>query len=188
MGGRRLNGHFPLVLVASLLASLVATPGARADDLWSGPGSAAAPIDAVGPGRARAFPLDPAERAYATALWAVHARVKLAAVRMTFAGITYKTTGSDAGQLTRAVLPLQSELEAAAVALVALPAPPSLDRVQAHYRNAVARYLAASETMVEGARVGDDTMLLEAQEASMAASEDLLRVGEVLWPGEHTPH
>jgi hypothetical protein len=42
--------------------------------------------------------------------------------------------------------------------------------------------------MLEGASEQRDELLLTAQDKSFRASEDLLRVSDVLWPGEYRPH
>ena len=52
------------------------------------------------------------EEAYAAALWPLHSEVKLAAVRMTFAGIAYRTEDHDPEQLAAKVRPLGGDLEA----------------------------------------------------------------------------
>jgi hypothetical protein len=41
---------------------------------------------------------------------------------------------------------------------------------------------------VQGAAENRDDLLLTAQDKSFRASEDLLRVSDVLWPGEYRPH
>jgi len=42
--------------------------------------------------------------------------------------------------------------------------------------------------MVKVARDGKDEHLVHAQKLSYAAAEDLLRVGDLLWPGEFKPN
>ena len=132
--------------------------------------------------------LTAAEERYAAALWPIHGEVKLAAVRMTFAGLTFKTSDPDPGKLVTAVQPLAQEFRAAADRVRGLEVPPSLGAIQKRYLQALESYAAASDGMVRGARAADDGSLIEAQGRGMAASEDLLRVGEVLWPGEHKPN
>ena len=68
-------------------------------------------------------------------------------------------------------------------------APPAAMRaVHERYLGALAAYQSASEKMLETARDGRDAHLIEAQSMSFRASEDTLRVGDLLWPGEYKPH
>jgi hypothetical protein len=128
------------------------------------------------------------EEAYAAALWQLHGEIKLAAIRMTFAGIAYKTEDHDSDRLAAKVKPLGEAIEAAAAKVRSLEPPPSLREVRDRYVQALGLYAAASAEMVRGAADGRDDLLIEAQGMSFRASEDLLRVGDVLWPGEYRPH
>ena len=157
--------------------AVIADAGPSASRGQTAAGPAGAPVALTG-----------AEGSYAAALWPIHSEVKLAAVRMTFAGLAFKTSEPDPGKLVAAVEPLGRGFRDAAERVRGLGAPPSLQEVQERYLQALDRYAAASEGMVRGARGVDDAALLEAQGLSLQASEDLLRVGEVLWPGEHKPH
>ncbi len=51
-----------------------------------------------------------------------------------------------------------------------------------------ARAGTSSAEMMKGAAENRDELLIAAQDMSFRASEDLLRVGDVLWPGEYRPH
>jgi hypothetical protein len=135
---------------------------------------------------ARALSAD--EEAYAAALWTIHREVKLAALGMTFAGITYKTDSPDRARLEAKVEPLSERFKAAIANARALQVPPSLREVHERYLAALASYETASEEMVKTARDGRDEHLIQAQGMSFRASEDTLRVGDVLWPGEYKPH
>ena len=128
------------------------------------------------------------EEAYAAALWPLHSEVKLAAVRMTFAGIAYRTEDHDPEQLAAKVRPLGGELETVAAKVRSLAPPASLRPVHDRYVGALGLYGAASAEMVQGAAENRDELLLTAQDKSFRASEDLLRVSDVLWPGEYRPH
>jgi ribosomal protein S18 acetylase RimI-like enzyme len=46
----------------------------------------------------------------------------------------------------------------------------------------------ASNEMLAFAKDGERQHLVDAQGMGVAASEDLLRAGEVLWPGQYKPH
>jgi hypothetical protein len=128
------------------------------------------------------------EEAYAVALWPIHREAKLAAVGMSFAGIAYKTEGQDPGRLEAEVKPLSEKFRVAIDSVRALEVPPSMRAVHERYLGALAAYQSASEKMLETARDGRDAHLIEAQSMSFRASEDTLRVGDVLWPGEYKPH
>ena len=128
------------------------------------------------------------EEAYAAALWPLHSEVKLAAVRMTFAGIAYKTEDHDPNQLAAKVRPLEGTLDSVAATVRSLAPPPSLRAVHDRYVEALSLYRAASAEMLQGVSEERDELLTAAQEKSFRASEDLLRVSDVLWPGEYRPH
>jgi hypothetical protein len=147
-------------------------------------GNVAAPAANAVPARA----LSATEEAYAAALWPIHRQVKLAALGMTFAGIDYKTDSPDRAKLQAKVEPLTKTFQAALISARALEVPPSLREVHERYLGALAAYETASEEMVKTARDGRDEHLIQAQGMSFRASEDTLRVGDVLWPGEYKPH
>jgi len=128
------------------------------------------------------------EEAYAAALWPLHSEVKLAAVQMTFAGIAYKTDDHDPDRLAAKARSAGGTMETVAAKVRSLEPPPSLHEVHDRYVRALALYAAASAEMVRGASGGRDDLLIEAQGMSFSASEDLLRVGDALWPGEYKPH
>jgi hypothetical protein len=148
------------------------------------PGDATAPTAVA----AAATPLSAAEEGYATALWPIHREVKLAALGMSFAGIAYKTNGQDPDRLEAEVTPLGESFRAAIAKAQGLEVPESMREVHARYLEALALYENASEEMVKTARDGRDDHLIEAQDMSFRASENALRVGDVLWPGEYKPH
>jgi hypothetical protein len=147
-------------------------------------GTTAAPAVSSVPVRA----LSAEEEAYAAALWSIHREVKLAALGMTFAGIAYKTDSQDRARLQAKVEPLTQVFRTAIADARALEVPASVRDVHERYLGALASYEAASEEMVQTAQDGKDEHLIEAQGMSFRASEDTLRVGDVLWPGEYKPH
>jgi hypothetical protein len=128
------------------------------------------------------------EEAYAAALWPIHRDAKVTAIGMTFAGITYKTNGGDATRLEVEVTPLAQRFRAAIAKAEALEVPASIRDVHERYLGALALYESAADEMVEAARAGRDQRLVAAQGMSFRAAEDVLRVGDVLWPGEYKPH
>ena len=178
--------HAGALLLAGVIVALMAVVGYALQREFSRQptGDAAAPAAAAVPVRA----LSPDEEAYAAALWSIHREVKLAALGMTFAGIAYKTENPDPAMLEAKVKPLTAKFGAAIAGVRALEVPPSMRAVHERYLGALTSYETASEEMVKTARDGRDEHLIQAQGMSLRASEDTLRVGDVLWPGEYKPH
>jgi hypothetical protein len=176
--------HAGALLLAGVIGALIAVVGfAVQREFASRPTS-----DAAAPTADAARALSADEEAYAAALWPIHREVKLAALGMSFAGITYKTDGQDAAGLEAKIAPLAEKLKAAMAKARALEVPASMRAVHERYLGALASYQNASDKMIEAARDGRDEYLIEAQGMSFRASEDTLRVGDVLWPGEYKPH
>jgi hypothetical protein len=129
-----------------------------------------------------------AEERFAQAMWNVHAEVRTAAVRMTFAGLAYKMGDGDHASIHTKVTPLIAVFRQAESDLRALDAPPSMREVRDRYAEALQWYRDASQEMVKVAQDGSETHLLKAQEMSERASGVLLEVGDQLWPGEIKPN
>jgi hypothetical protein len=170
-----------LAIVIAALAGLVAyavqrelTPAVQA----------ALPVAKAEPHRA----LSAEEETYAAALWPLHSEVKLAAIRMTFAGLAFKTEHHDPQRLAATVRPLGETITTVTARMGALEPPPTLRAVHDRYLQALTLYAAASGEMIEGALADRNDLLIEAQGKSFRASEDLLRVSDALWPGEYKPH
>jgi hypothetical protein len=147
-------------------------------------GDTFAPVASARPARA----LSADEEAYAAALWPIHREVKLAALSMSFAGITYKTDGRDLARLEAEAKPLARKFKAAIANARALEVPASMRVVHERFLGALSSYEDAADEMVEAAHDGRDQHLIKAQGMSFRAAEDALRVGDVLWPGEYKPH
>ncbi len=143
---------------------------------------------AVGMGEPERKPLSAEEEAYAVALWPIHSQVKLYAVQMSFAGISYKTEDHDRRNLAAKLQPLGEAFKTATAEARGLAVPASLREVHDRYLGALAKYEKASSEMMAAAQDGKDEHLVTAQSESERASEDLLRVGDVLWPGEYKPN
>lgn len=133
-------------------------------------------------------PLSAADEAYAAALWAIHAQVKQDAVRMTFAGLSYQMKDIKAADLRERVQPLTASFQAAQQRIAGLHPSSTVEAAHARYLQAVKRYEDASKLMTQFAADSNNEHLVKAQELSQLASEDLLRVSDVLWPGEHKPN
>ena len=107
---------------------------------------------------------------------------------MSFAGIAYKTDGQDPARLQEEVSPLAEEFREAIAKARALDVPASLQDVHERFLGALASYRTAADEMLQVARDGRDQRLLAAQDLTFRAAEEVLRVGDVLWPGEYKPH
>jgi hypothetical protein len=128
------------------------------------------------------------EESYAAALWAIHDDVKLSAIRMTFAGLKYKTEHHDARKLKASVEPLARSFKLAEQRARAIQPPPSLADTHNSYVAALDQYAAATQEMLRVVGDGRDEHLMAAQKKSEKASETLLKVSDVLWPGEYKPN
>lgn len=128
------------------------------------------------------------EESYAAALWPVHEQIKTSAVRMTFAGLSYKLGDIDRTVVKDRVLPLTKVFRDARSQASHLKVPASLEKQHELYLGALKLYEDASVEMVKIARDGRDEHLINAQKMSYAADEDSLRVGDALWPGEYKPN
>jgi hypothetical protein len=128
------------------------------------------------------------EERYAAALWEVHREVTASAVAMSFAGIAFKTEMQGMHELERRIAPLAKFFTQAEAQVRSLTAPESLSKVHGQYAEAMTLYTNASGAMLKFVQDGQDQHLLEAHHMSQRASENLLRVGEVLWPGQYKPH
>jgi hypothetical protein len=177
-----------------LLASIVVVLAAIVGAAWLNeirPRSVAQPAPQTVNGRAEKTKL-PAltadEERFATTLWAVHREATRSAVALSFAGITYQVEDRDARALARKIEPLAKFFHDAEMQVRAMSAPPSLSRTQLEYVDAMALYARAAAEMLKFTEDGDSQRLQVAHGLDMKASEDMLRVGEVLWPGQYKPH
>ena len=114
--------------------------------------------------------------------------MRTAAVRMTFAGLTYKMGDGDRASVKTKVAPLTELFAQAESDLRALETPASMQALRQRYGAALQLYGRASQEMIKVAQDGNDAHLLQAQEMSERASGILLEVGEQLWPGEIKPN
>ena len=128
------------------------------------------------------------EEAYAAALWPIHSEVKLAAVRMIFAGLDYKTKGGDARKLRAKVLPLTRTFEDAGTRVRKIMPPAPLQDAHKSYVEAVDLYTSATREMIKVADDGRNAHLVSAQQRSEQASMAILKLSDVLWPGEYKPN
>ena len=128
------------------------------------------------------------EERFATALWAVHREATRLAVAMSFAGISYQTEDRDVHAFARKIQPMAKFFQDAGIQVRAMSAPASLSTTQDQYVNAMALYANAAAEILKFTEDGNSQHLNDAHRMDVLASEDMLRVGEVLWPGQYKPH
>jgi hypothetical protein len=132
--------------------------------------------------------LTPDEERYAVALWEIHRDVTTSAVAMSFAGIAFKTEASDARTFEQRIERLATVFEESEERARHVVVPTTMAEVHARYANALSRYSVAAQEMLKFTQDGEPRHLSNAHEISISASEDMLRVGDVLWPGHYKPH
>jgi hypothetical protein len=177
------------LLLAAIVVVLVTVIGIALQRELAVKPPSAAPSFTAGLGNvASAVPLSVEEEAYAAALWPIHSEVKLAAVRMIFAGLHFKTGNGDAGLLKDKVQPLTNAFQSAAGQVRGIQPPESLAEAHESYLQALALYVSASREMVQVADDGRDEHLVAAQQKSERASLAILKLSDVLWPGEYKPN
>jgi hypothetical protein len=133
-------------------------------------------------------PLTADEERFATALWAVHREATRSAVALSFAGIAYQVDDRDSHALAQKIEPLAKFFQDAEAQVRTMSAPPSLTASQGQYVDAMALYASAASEMLKFTADGDRQRLSVAHEMDVRASEDMLRVGEILWPVQYKPH
>jgi hypothetical protein len=132
--------------------------------------------------------LTPAEEAYAHALWAIHGDVKNAAFTLTFSGLRYKLSELEVRAFETGMQAASKTFSDAEARVRALTPPPSLSQVHRQYLDAVHLFQQSAAEMLKVTEDGRDDHLLVAHPLSHEASEKLLRVGNVIWPGEYLPN
>jgi len=131
--------------------------------------------------------LTAAEEKFAHELWAVHDKVKQAAVKMTFAGVAYKTGDIRRAELRARAAPLVPVLDGALKQAQKIAPPASAVELHRKYVEAIGLYRDAAEKMAKVPDTGDES-LIAAQDLSAKASTLQLVVGDQLWPGEYKPN
>jgi hypothetical protein len=128
------------------------------------------------------------EEVYAGSLWTIHSAAKAWAIDLDFAGILYKTEGQNIEKFQTKLQTLSGDFNEAESRARAIDAPPSMSAVHDKYLAAIQLYERASAEMLKTAQDRDEGHLLVAQGMSQHAAEEMLRVGDVLWPGEYKPN
>jgi hypothetical protein len=136
--------------------------------------------------------LSAGEEVYAVELGQIHGAVKLAAVEMSFAGVAYKTEHHDPSRLVQKIRLLANQFTMATDQVRSLQVPGSMQETNRRYLAALDLYRTASAEMMkvspDAREDANDGHLIEAQGMTHRAAEELLRVGDRLWPGEYKPH
>lgn len=134
-------------------------------------------------------PLTAEEEAFAEALWPLHQEVvEASAGRLTSAGMTFAVDDHDAKRLVAKLTPLRQIFHDTQQKVAAIPAPSSMQPVRERYVALLVLYEQSATEMMEVARDGDEGHLINAQSKSEQAAQELVRVGDILWPGEHKPN
>lgn len=134
-------------------------------------------------------PLTADEEAFAEALWPLHQQmVETSAGRLSFAGLTYAINGHDAEQLVQKLTSLRQTFHEAEAKVAAISVPPSMQSIRDRYIQMLGLYELSATEMQEVTRDGDNRHLIDAQRKSEHAAEELVKVGDILWPGEHKPN
>jgi hypothetical protein len=173
--------------LAGVFAALAATAGAA----WLHevtPRQPAAETVSARAEKAQLPALTADEERFATALWAVHREATRLAVAMSFAGIAYQTEDRDVHAFARKIQPMTTFFRDAGIQVRAMSAPASLSTTRDQYVNAMALYADAAAEILKFTEDGNSQHLNDAHRMDVLASEDMLRVGEVLWPGQYKPH
>lgn len=166
-------------------------PPAAAVQAPAAPEQAAQPVRGLHPEPAAAAErpaLAAADERYASALWQVHTTVKTSALKMTFAGLAYKMGDTDRAGVRTRVEPLIRVFAGARAQARAIVPPAGQQGRHAQYLEAITLYERAAREMIRVAGDGSDAHLIAAQQMSEKASNVLLEVGDVFWPGEYKPN
>jgi hypothetical protein len=178
-------GFGPILLTSAVVALAAVAVAARQYELRP---TTTQDTVAATPQRPEPRALSPEEESYAAALWEIQRQVTVSAVAMSFAGIAYETDNHDARLLEQKIEPVAKFFSESEPRVRGLTVPPSLSKVHGHYLEAMVLYRKASDEMLAFTKDGERQHLVDAQGMGVAASEDILRAGEVLWPGQYKPH
>jgi hypothetical protein len=176
------------LLSGAVVALLVVVAVSLQRETASGTGLGSMSVDHESPGP-NLPPLTPEEEAFAEALWPLHQEVvEASAGRLTAAGMTFVVDDHDASSLVAKLTPLRQIFLDTQRKVAAIPAPSSLQPVRERYVALLVLYEQSATEMMEVARDGDQGHLINAQSKSEHAAQELVKVGDILWPGEHKPN
>jgi hypothetical protein len=178
------------MLSGAAVALLVIVAVSLQRERTSGPSrTTAVAVVAQEPSVAAPASLTPDEQAFAEALWPLHQEViEASAGRLTSAGMAFAIDDHDANRLATKLMPVRQVFHDAREKVAAMSAPASLQPVRDRYVALLGLYEKSASEMLEVARDGDEGHLIDAQAKSEHAAEELVKVGDILWPGEHKPN
>jgi hypothetical protein len=134
-------------------------------------------------------PLTAEEEAFAEALWPLHQEmVEPSAGRLASAGMMFAVDDHDANRLAAKLIPIRQVFHDTREKVAAISAPASMQPVLDRYVALLVLYEQSATEMLEVARDGDEGHLINAQHKSEHAAQELMKVGDILWPGEHKPN
>jgi hypothetical protein len=134
-------------------------------------------------------PLTEQEEAFAEALWPLHQEmVEPSAGRLASAGMTFAADDHDANRLAAKLTPIRQVFHDTQAKVAAISVPASMQPLRDRYVGLLVLYEQSATEMLEVARDGDEGHLINAQAKSQHAAEELIRIGDILWPGEHKPN
>jgi hypothetical protein len=134
-------------------------------------------------------PLTTEEEVFAEALWPLHQEmVEASAGRLASAGLAFVIDDHDAHRLAAKLIPLRQVFHETREKVAMISAPASMQHVRDRYVALLGLYEQSAAEMLEVARDGDEGHLIDAQLKSEHAAEELVKVGDILWPGEHKPN
>jgi hypothetical protein len=178
-----------LLLLSGAVIALMVIVGAALQQEIAPALLARPPMAAMEPDPPAPPALTAEEEAYAEALWPFHQEVvEASAGRLTSAGLAFAIDDHDAQRLAAKLTPLRETFRITREKVAAVSAPPSLQSVRERYIELLSLYEQSATEMLEVARDGDEGHLIDAQRKSERAAEYLVKVGDVLWPGEHKPN
>lgn len=134
-------------------------------------------------------PMPADEEAFAAALWPLHQEVvEPSAGRLTYAGLTYVIDDHDPQRLATKLTALREVFQDTRNKVAVLPVPSSLQPVRDRYADMLSLYDQAAAEMMVVTHDGNQNHLVDAQIKSEQAVEELVKIGDILWPGEHKPN
>jgi hypothetical protein len=141
------------------------------------------------PSVAAPAPFTADEETFSEALWPLHQEVvEPAAGRLTAAGLAFALDDHDARRLGAQLTPLRQVFHDTRDKVSAIAAPSSLQWARDRYIELLNLYEQSATEMLEVTRDGDEGHLIDAQRKSQRAAEELVEVGDSLWPAEHKPN
>jgi hypothetical protein len=180
------NAFFLLFGAGIALLAIVAVSLQRETASGTGLGHMSVAHDAPAP---KLAPLTAEEEVFSEALWPLHQEVvEPSAGRLASAGMTFAADDHDANRLAGKLTPLRQVFHESQEKVAAISAPPSMQPLRDRYVALLVLYEQSATEMLEVARDGDEGHLINAQAKSQHAAEELIKIGDVLWPGEHKPN